>query len=115
MRDRLIELIESARYWGSGTSAEIADKILADGWMRPPCKVGDVVYFVKHGSDEIVECEVTQVRIIESKHKGRTTQIYFNSADKLLPAFFTPVDIRYKFVCYTREEALKALKGGEQG
>lgn len=92
----------------------LADYLLDDGWFRPPCKVGDTVYFVKHGSDEIVECEVTQVRIIESKHKGRTTQIYFNSADKQLPAFFTPIDFRYKFVCYTREDAEKALRKDER-
>lgn len=24
----------------------LADYLLADGWMRPPCKVGDVVYVV---------------------------------------------------------------------
>lgn len=31
MRDRLIELLESARYWGCGTSTEIADHLLANG------------------------------------------------------------------------------------
>ena len=44
MRDRLIELIESARYWGANTSEEIADHLLANGVIVPPCKVGDVVY-----------------------------------------------------------------------
>lgn len=31
MRDRLIEMLESARYWGCGTSTEIADHLLANG------------------------------------------------------------------------------------
>ena len=31
MRERLTAMIESARYWGSGTSAEIADYLLANG------------------------------------------------------------------------------------
>ena len=30
-RETLIELIESARYWGSNTSAEIADHLIAHG------------------------------------------------------------------------------------
>ena len=116
MRDRLIELIESARYWGSGTSAEIADKILADGWMRPPCKVGDVVYKVWYSKchngetypdswscsgcydecdmkKEITEIVVPNLRfIVENFMGGYTNDVYF----------------------LTREEALKALKGGAE-
>ena len=33
VREKLIELIESARYWGSNTSEEIADKLLDNGVM----------------------------------------------------------------------------------
>lgn len=48
MRDRLIDLIESSRYWGSGTSEEIADHLLANGvivqsegeWLLEECQVG---------------------------------------------------------------------------
>ena len=31
VREKLVELIESARYWGSNTSEEIADKLLENG------------------------------------------------------------------------------------
>ena len=31
VRGKLVELIESARYWGSNTSEEIADKLLENG------------------------------------------------------------------------------------
>ena len=31
VREKLIELIESARYWGSNTSEEIADHLIANG------------------------------------------------------------------------------------
>ena len=31
VRKRLVELIESARYWGSGTSEEIADHLIDNG------------------------------------------------------------------------------------
>lgn len=30
-REKLIELIESARYWGSNTSAEVAEHLIANG------------------------------------------------------------------------------------
>lgn len=44
MRDRLIELLDQNCGYVEEQKAEtLADKILADGWMRPPCKVGDVV------------------------------------------------------------------------
>lgn len=31
VREKLVELIESARYWGSNTSAEIAENLLENG------------------------------------------------------------------------------------
>ena len=31
IREKLVELIESARYWGSGTSEEIADHLIDNG------------------------------------------------------------------------------------
>ena len=31
VREKLVELIESARYWGSNTSEEIADNLLDSG------------------------------------------------------------------------------------
>ena len=31
VREKLIELIESARYWGCGTSEEIAENLIANG------------------------------------------------------------------------------------
>jgi hypothetical protein len=31
VKEKLVELIESARYWGSNTSEEIADRLIANG------------------------------------------------------------------------------------
>ena len=31
VREKLVELIESARYWGCGTSEEIAENLIANG------------------------------------------------------------------------------------
>ena len=54
MRDRLIKLLKGFNIvcskgclkFDCNTCAfgQIADHILADGWIRPPCKVGDITY-----------------------------------------------------------------------
>ena len=49
MRDRLIEVqcLAYDTFEGGKTSFEYtADIILADGWIRLPCKVGDEIYVV---------------------------------------------------------------------
>ena len=57
MRERLIGLLSKFEITCSNTCSglekschscrlgQLADFLLADGWMRPPCKVGDEVYF----------------------------------------------------------------------
>ena len=37
VREKLVELIESARYWGSNTSEEIADHLIANGVTVQEC------------------------------------------------------------------------------
>ena len=36
-REKLVELIESARYWGSNTSEEIADNLITNGVTVQEC------------------------------------------------------------------------------
>ena len=57
-RERLVELLklpsncmphavcEKCGLNGGCSVQRQADKILADGWMRPPCKVGDIIWVV---------------------------------------------------------------------
>lgn len=58
MRDRLIELLDtfSKKELGANFNRDIlgkfADYLLADGWFRPPCKVGAKVFFVHETCDE---------------------------------------------------------------
>lgn len=40
-RERLAELIQSAMYWGYTTPSEIAERLIDEGVIAPPCKVGD--------------------------------------------------------------------------
>ena len=57
VREKLVELIESARYWGSNTSDEIADHLISNGvtvqeWISvkerlPQEKVNCIVHY-KH-------------------------------------------------------------------
>ena len=60
-RERLKEILEThcavaeCKAYSQDCTAEdcascLADYLLANGWMRPPCKVGDKVYFVPRNS-----------------------------------------------------------------
>jgi hypothetical protein len=42
--ERLAKRIESAMYWGADTPEKIAERLINEGTICPPCKVGDVVY-----------------------------------------------------------------------
>lgn len=42
--EHLTKLIESAMYWGADTPEKIAERLIDDGVICPPCKVGDMVY-----------------------------------------------------------------------
>lgn len=58
MRDRLIELIQNAvggcaRHWAK----IIADHLLANGVIVPPCKVGDKIY--TYGAKRVKEWKIT--------------------------------------------------------
>lgn len=44
MRERLIELIESARYWGANTPSEIADRLISNGVIVNGIVVGQIIY-----------------------------------------------------------------------
>ena len=110
MRDRLIELIESARYWGSNTSEEIADRLLSNGVIVPPVKVGDTVY-------SIVASKVFSFVVVSSEMRifaGGIDDSY-NANGELCPIRFCAENIG-KTVFLAREEAEQALekmKGGE--
>ena len=109
-RERLIEMLNE---WGNkendGVRAEsIADYLLANGIIVPPCKVGDTVYEIcerrRSGKWQkaIVERVVHGIEIgidkILTARCGTTTYVYLSRLGKT--------------VFLTREEAEKALKGG---
>lgn len=86
----------------------LADSILEDGWIRPPCNIGDVVYSIRTDTKVIYSCSVCEFIInkhFENIHKeckvyiiedGRFTYFDFSSFGKT--------------VFFTKEEAERKLK-----
>ena len=99
-RDRLIELISRVQYLG-GLEEKVADHLLANGVIVPPCKVGDSIFRV--GNGEIWEWLIEHIEIYGD-------EIGFVDDGE---NYFTPDKIG-KTVFLTKEEAEQALKGGEQ-
>lgn len=61
MRDKLKELIENAPVWKNGTFGEacefVADHLIENGVIVPPCKVGDTVYIIEDSVDPSGKCK----------------------------------------------------------
>lgn len=102
MRDRLIEILgKSGASFEYATPEEVANYLLSNGVIVPPCKVGDTVWIV----GEYRGVYSATVRTMFFSHSGvemvRTTKcdIPFHDFGKV--AFFT------------REEAEKALERSE--
>lgn len=118
MRDRLVELIQNsvngcAKHWAE----VIADYLLANGVIVPPCKVGDTVYLPWKWKDAS-GIAVLAVERISNTESGQSIRTDFWSDDEdYWLAYNCGV---YKFddigktVFLTREEAEKALKGGAE-
>ena len=109
MRERLIELIQNsvkgcARHWAE----IIADYLLANGVIVPPCKVGDVVYDLTFGEVNAYVVEKMNftytpngLECVEVNAMGKYGLIFnFNNIGKT--------------VFLSREEAEKALEGGKE-
>ena len=100
-RDRLIELIQNAvngcaRHWAE----IIADRLLANGVIVPPCKVGHVLFYIDRYSGEVEEDEVK----------------FFTVTKNGIKPILTRHNIKFwemykwgKTVFLTKEEAEKAL------
>ena len=110
MRDRLIEIIK--RIVHSYFAEEIANSILADGWMRFPCRVGNTIYVLLNGI--ICQTEVLKVKYEEeAENHGKfiRERIYAVIGNVLTEFAFSDFG---KTVFLTKDEAEKALKGVEQ-
>ena len=103
-RDRLVELIQRVQYMG-GLEKRLADYLLDNGVIVPPCKVGDKVY-IPSGDEEFYWVDVYKVKYFYCSSKG-INRFYIECGT--MGNNFRPKDIG-KTVFLTREEAEKALE-----
>ena len=122
MRDRLIEFLKK-KYdhfcdqcgvnKDSHYIENLADYLLENGVIVPPCKVGDTVYFVERNSGkpigDIIAFEVLQVGRTKNNDTAKARIIGSDSVFEI-PHF--TID-NYSFFL-SEEEAKKALKEGVQ-
>lgn len=109
MRNRLIELIQNsvngcARHWAE----IIADYLLANGVIVPPCKVGDTVYVV-------TSYLISEYKITEIAFDDLFMRFFCENEEYAIECRrFMFFDERFgKTVFLTREEAEQAKERGE--
>ena len=120
MRDRLIELLNKIKYtpfedcnieasfknqFTEYAFNHIVDEILADGWMRPPCKVGDTFYGLN-------ETEYDDYEVLGFKWGKR------RGDDENVLILLTVYDMEFVWgeeAFLAREDAEAKLKEGVQG
>lgn len=109
-RDRLIELLNVDMSGCDGDYAtEMADYLIANGVICPPCKVGDSVFTTYHGCLSVYK--VTEFIINDFLWAKLYNPDYSGEyATKLVCLDFS----FNEFVFLTREEAEKALKESEE-
>lgn len=116
-RDRLIELLAQKQDYGVefGDHMEtinndvLADYLIVNGVIVPPCKVGDLVYVIrrkeKRNKGGYWNAICFTKKVMQTAIKDRTAYIDFKRATK------TDFSLIGNTVFLTREEAEKALEG----
>jgi hypothetical protein len=111
MKNRLIELlIDSSQYLCDSASLieTIADYLLANGVIVPPCKVGDKIYMLVTRHTTSFEFPNGKMVRKENQHTI-IKQTYLTKSN-----FFKVLEDFGKTVFLTKEEAEKALAEREQ-
>lgn len=104
MRDRLMALINDVVH--PCHAGALADYLLANGVIVPPCKVGDTVYYLGGIHKSLVKSATVEEIIASS---NGVSDLLVNSENGV--TFENSVDIFY----FTPEEAEQALKGEHHG
>ena len=107
-REKLVNLLFE---WGNkendGVRAEsIADYLLENGVIVPPCKIGDTVYYVSRG-----RIEQLKIRNINYSFRDREYYVYLENDSGSAMCIDYHQLIGYRLF-NTLEEAEKALKDG---
>lgn len=113
MRDKLSNMIQSAvggcaKYWAD----VIADKLIAEGVIVPPCKVGDKIYALSASKTKLYLLTITHFVVCKNE-----TQIWAVGAPYTSEsAYICNADDlgNNEWVYLTREEAEKALERSDE-
>ena len=102
MKDKLIELIQEsvggcARNWAE----VIADHLLAEGVIVPPCKPNDDLYWIDSDNNEI-KCAKADIKAVCYYGDGKFRIICKGES--------SPEDLGTKWAMLSRKEAEKALE-----
>ena len=112
MRDRLIELLNTKIYprVGAEPAEVVADFLLDNGVIVPPCKVGDTVYYpwVYDGQCGVALNKVESIKIYVNGMPLAVVEDWKSNIP--MPMICFTNDEFGKTVFLTREEAEKALK-----
>lgn len=122
-RDRLIELLNEAedicdrtldcdecKYHQSAMCEDELkiDYLLANGVIVPPCKVGDVVYFLLEDDFPVHRWFLSEEKITEICSKGFFTSAFYPAKEDF--GNYTGYELLGKEAFLTKEEAEQALK-----
>ena len=126
MRDRLIELMKKAKYplFDGGSVVVslgltkmslgyIADYLLENGVIVPPCKVGQTVWLIKSLNWQQTEWGIKEGKISMIQQKADKSWKFRVTENHSVQDY--TVDSIGKMVFLTREESERALKGGGEG
>jgi hypothetical protein len=107
MRDRLVELLEQKMH--PYLADDIADFLIENGVIVPPCKVGDDIWWVygDGNEDNEVRCQENDVKAVCYFGNGDFKII---SQDEMMPE-----DIGTRWCLFTKEQTeqkLKEMRGG---
>jgi hypothetical protein len=107
-RERLIEILKVPIHprIGADPAEVVADYLLANGVIVPPCKVGDDIYWIDSDTNEI-KCAKKDIKAV---------CYYGNNDFKIITQDeSSPEDIGTQWCYLTKEEAENALKEREAG
>lgn len=106
-RERLAELIESAMYWGADTPEKIAERLIDEGVICPPCKVRSVVWCLIEEKMEEEGWFISEEHVTDVSARGIwLSQFYPPESDH---GSFIPWEWIGAETFATREEAEAAL------
>lgn len=113
MRERLVEILKKYEEQPCGVldgvglwADDIADYLLAEGVIVPPCKVGDTVFALCEDFGSIFECKIHSTDYIDSVWTGHMRNTWIHARGSL----YCWIESDFgKTVFLTKEEAEKAL------